>query len=257
MSTTIAIAIYDTEENDRTKYTQETLLSLYDTVDWTKHRLWLIDNNSCIATKKLISGAVKSMPNCESITLPENIGTARAINLAMARRSPGDVLIKMDNDVVVHESGWVEKMEEVFRLDPTIGICGLKRTDVWQNPYHADPKYRTTMESLSDSVEIEICEDIMGTCTAFNPLLMKSINYMNQLSVYGFDDVLYSVRSVAAGFRNCFLPSISITHLDDGKSDYSEWKRRHAGENISEIGIMCDMYKSGKISPYYGGDFNA
>lgn len=249
----IIMAVYDTDANDRSKYTKECLSSLTDTVDFSKHRLVLVDNNSCSKTKNILAEYV-GKENITVITLSENVGTARGINMGLRLRGTDEMCIKMDNDCVVHQSGWVEEMEDAIKRDPSLGIVGLKRPDVWQSPTNPDPKYRTTIETLKNSTEIEICEDIMGTCTAYSPLLMDKIGLLNQPSDYGFDDVLYSVRSIVAGFRNCFLPNIKITHLDDYKNPYSDWKKREAGVHIEQVAEMCRMYQSGKLSYYYDGE---
>lgn len=249
----IAIAIFDTDDNDRSKYTKECLASLVITVDLSKHRVVLVDNNSCFETKKILH-EYNVWNNITVITLSENIGTAAAINLALKMREPNEVCIKMDNDCVVHQDAWVEEMEEAIKVDKTLGIVGLKRPDVWQSPTNPDPRYRTILETLKNGIEIEVCEDIMGTCTGYNPLLMDKIGPLVQNSEYGFDDTIYSVRSVCAGFKNCFLPNIKITHLDDYKNPYSDWKKKHAFLYLEEVAQMCEMYKSGKLSYKYDWD---
>lgn len=249
----IAVAVFDTDHNDRTKYTKECLTSLLDTVDFKKHRLFVMDNNSCNETVKFLYDFSKNK-NVECFTNPKNLGTAAAINMAIKSREPNEMVIKMDNDCVVHQSGWVEVMEKAIKSDPTLGIVGLKRPDVWQSPTNPDPKYRTTIETLKNGIEIEVCEDIMGTCTAYNPLLMDKVGPLVQNSEYGFDDVIYSVRSICAGLRNCFLPNIKITHLDDYKNPYSDWKKRHASLYVEEVSQMCEMYKTGKLSYFYDWD---
>lgn len=238
----IAIAVYDTEENDRMRYTVDTLLSLYDTVDHSKHRIILIDNNSCSNTKTYINAYQKSVENVRFITLKQNIGTAGAINQALRLRKANEVCIKMDNDVVVHQTGWVDELESVFLNSPCIGICGLKRHDVYGD--------------FTENGKLLMSEDVMGTCTAFNPKLLDSIGYLSQISKYGFDDTIFSARSIAAGFKNCYLPHIKITHLDIGGTEYTEWKKREAGLYLNEVSNLINMYKTGKLNPYYDGDFN-
>lgn len=238
----IAMAVHDTADNGRTKYTQETLLSLYDTVDWNKHHMVIINNNSCIATNKILTGTKKSLKNITVINLSENVGTARAINMAIRLRLPNEVVVKMDNDVVVHQSDWVDEMESAIEEWPYIGILGLKRDDVY-----------------GDFIKVNkylMCDDIMGTCTAYNPKMLDKCGYLSQPSVYGFDDVIFSARSLAAGFRNAFLPHIKITHLDDGLNPYCDWKKREACLHLQNVSIMCDMIKQGKIDFYYDGQFD-
>src|SRR5689334_4222276 len=121
----ITMAVYDTEENGRTEYTRRTIESLKRTVDWKSgsHQLIIVDNNSCAETKKLISEVVLDCILTPSglnpikpviITLSENLGTSGALNLAWKDRKPGEHVIKIDNDVVIHQSGWVEQMEEAI-----------------------------------------------------------------------------------------------------------------------------------------------
>lgn len=235
----IAICCHDTEENDRTKYTKETLRSLKETVDWKKHVIYIIDNNSCGETKAFLKDFRKQM-DFAVITLDTNVGTAKGINMALIARKPNQMCIKMDNDVVVHQSVWVEEMEQIIAQNAQIGILGLKRDDVYGN-FTADGK-------------LLYGDDIMGTCTAFNPLLLDKVGYMIQPSEYGYDDVLMSVRSLAAGFKNAFLPHIKITHLDDGLNPYCDWKKKLAGEHLQEISIACQMYRDGKLDYYYDGN---
>ena len=48
------MCVYDTEENQRSEYTNKTLQSLAQRVDFRKHRLIVVDNNSCQKAKDII-----------------------------------------------------------------------------------------------------------------------------------------------------------------------------------------------------------
>ena len=237
----IAICVHSTDENDRLKYTKECLESMLKTVDLNKHSLHIINNKSSLPTTEYLIDFVRNNNVGAFYNLKNNIGTAAGINLAIKERLPNQIVIKCDDDVVIHQSGWVEELEQAIIERPEIGICGLRREDVYGN-FMADGKFL-------------FGDDIMGTCTAFNPKLLDKIGYMSQPSKYGFDDNLISVRSLVTGFKNCFLPHIKITHLDDGKNPYSDWKKKEAAMYLQEVSIMCDMYKSGKLNPYYDGGF--
>jgi hypothetical protein len=240
MPSLLAICAHDTEENDRTKYTKETLRSLSETVDWSKgHELYIIDNNSCGETKSFLKD-FQSKLNYKLITCSENVGTAKGINMALALRKPNQVCIKMDNDVVVHQSGWVEELEEIIAQNPQIGILGLMRSDIYGN--------------FTQDGKLLYGDDIMGTCTALNPLLLDKIGFYFQHSKnYGFDDSNISVRSIAAGFKNAFLPHIKITHIDTGGTAYTEWKKKEAAFWLQEASIAHDLIRKGLISYYYDG----
>ncbi len=257
------MAVHDTEDNDRTKYTDRTIESLIKTVNFERHRLFIIDNDSCEATKelfhKLVSfWALNKYPfsNLTILFNKENIGTAKAINMAWKQRRPGEHCIKMDNDVVINSKGWVEEMEEAISREPLIGQIGLKRKDIWETPNHQNPEHRSKLIMLPHTagerwVVVEQAKHIIGTCVMHSSALLDKVGYLFQPGIYGFDDVLISWRSNLAGFISVFLPHINIDHIDMGGTEYVSWKQRYAGEYQKKVSDIVDEYISGKRSLYY------
>ncbi len=246
----ISLAVWDTEENGRTEYTAKTLESLYLTVNTRKHRIVIVDNGSCEATQKLLTNAAR----IEVIRLHENIGTAKAVNKAWQLRKPNENCVKMDNDVVIHSRDWVEDMERAIKLDPTIGIVGLKRKDCWEEPSRTD-FYKSSLEMLPHVpgepwVVVERVNHVMGTCQMFSSALLDKIGYLYQPRLYGFDDALAAIRCQVAGFYSCFLPHIEIDHIDTGATAYQGWKEKHAGEDMAEYNRLKNGYLSGTIPVY-------
>ena len=132
----------------------------------------------------------------------------------------------MDNDVLIHSPDWVEQLEEAIERDPSIGQCGLKRKDCWENPENPDPNYQTELYSLPHEpgqrwIIGEKTHHIIGTCVMHSAALLDKVGYLYQPGLYGFDDVLMSLRSQLAGFKNVFLPHIDIDHIDPGGTDYT------------------------------------
>lgn len=258
----IAIATHDTIENKRTEYTRAAFLSLVETVDFKKHRLFISDNGSCDATKELYKTVISyiqkygNLENVGVIMNNENIGTARAINRCIAKRRPGEHVVKIDNDVVVRKSGWVDEMEEAISIDKKIGIIGLKRKDLEQRPDHENPAYKSELIMLPHErgerwVVVEKSSDVMGTCVMHSSDLLDRIGGLVQPSLYGFDDVLACIRSRIAGFYNCFLPHFEIEHLDAGGDIYCAWKTKHSGEQWDAFHKLVAAYNNGEISIYH------
>ena len=230
----IAMAVYDTVVNERSKYTWRTLESLMDT-SGSNNRIIVIDNNSCDKTKEILKDYKKYIT---IITNTENVGTAKAINQAWAYRKPNEVVIKMDNDVVINNYGWVEEMELAMKLG-NYGIMGLKRKDLMQSPT-SQSIWKTELKMLPHEkgdnwVVVEESEDIMGTCTMFHPSLTDKMGGLMQAGVYGFDDTLACIRAKLLGDKLAFLPHIDIDHIDKGGDAYTEWKRKYAGEKMEEF----------------------
>lgn len=246
----MGMAVYDTVDNNRTWMTAATLASLNKTVDWDKHRLFITDNGSCQATKDVLA-----MSNAYVITNDRNQGTARAVNKAWKFRKPGEHALKMDNDVTFAQAGWADWMEDIFKRDPTIGIVGLKRNDLDENP-DATGTYTSKLHMIPHYkgqrwIVVEDAKMVMGTCQAYSDALLNKIGYLVQPGLYGFDDSLSSVRSTLAGFRNVFLHGFEIDHIDKGGTMFTKWKHSEAGKRLKDFGSMVLLYQCGAIPLYH------
>lgn len=243
----ISMCCHDTVENKRSKYTSQTLESLANTVDFSEHRIIVIDNDSCIETKNILKDYDQFIT---VITNTENVGTAKAINQAWVYRKPNETVIKMDNDVVINNYGWVEEMELAMKLG-NYGILGLKRKDLMQSP-NASNHWKTELKMLPHEkgdnwVVVEESADIMGTVQMFHPELINKMGGLMQAGVYGFDDTLACIRAILLGYKLAFLPHIDIEHIDVGGDAYTEWKRKYAGEKMEEFYKIKDGLINGTI----------
>lgn len=246
----ISMAVYDTVENKRTDFTRRTIEGILRTVDLVDHRLIVVDNGSCEATKDILR-QFSAYGGIEIITLPENIGTARAINKAWQLRKPGEHCVKMDNDVVIHCNDWLEQMEFAVKKQPEIGIIGLKRKDLEEFPGHPDENFRSQIIMLPHErgerwVIVEAVGHVIGTCQMYSSALLDKIGYLWQPGLYGFDDVLAAYRAQAAGFWSVFLPHIEIDHIDPGGDAYTEEKRLSVAPHVRDVHIRGHEYINGK-----------
>lgn len=258
----IAMAVYDTEENKRTEITKQCLIRILETVDLGKHRLIIVDNNSCIETQKIYNDIVRVISSSSFATRPvilpyiifnsNNVGTARAINQAWKLRQPGEHCIKMDNDIIINHPGWVDELEEAIRRDPAIGQVGLKRKDCWEWPGHEHTDWRSELHMLPHVPGepwqiVEKVKHVIGSCVMHSAALLDKVGYLYQPSLYGYDDVIMSHRTHLAGFYSCFLPHINIDHIDPGDTPYQDWKQKHSAEQTQKvIDLVHEMYNGTK-----------
>jgi len=259
----ISMAVYATEENKKTDITERTIEALFRTVDFGRHRVVIINNASCEAAKAMLNRWETLSPNITGngkerfcvIHNDENLGTAGAVNLGWKLRRENECVVKLDDDCLIHDAGWADRMEEVIQRDPSIGIVGLKRIDLAQNPYRND-RFKSTLRMLPPYwgvpwLIVEENEDIMGTCHMVNPALLDKIGFLFQPRLYGFDDTLVCIRSLVAGYKNCFLPEVRISHIDLGGTPYQEWKHEVSGEDLPEFNRLKAGYFDGTIPIYY------
>ena len=255
----LAMAVYSTQENGKDEYLAKTLKSLFKTVNFKKHRLMLSVNARTEQTNHLI-GIYKDIISGVMYN-DTNLGTAEAINLVWRHRIPGEHCIKLDDDVVIHQEGWLDQLEECIQRDPNIGIIGLKRKDCIESPWHEHHFYKSKLVMLPHQPGekwyiVEEVSHVMGTCQLYNSKLLDKIGYLYQLqgNKYGFDDALAAQRSKIAGFKNVFLPHIEIDHIDPGGTPYQAWKEKNAGERMAEYNNTVLAYQRG-IRPIYYNPF--
>lgn len=255
----IAMAVYSTEENLKDDCLEQTLDSLWKTVDFDKHRLILSVNGATDRTHDIIESFEKIISRV--IINDENIGTAKAINKAWLFRQGQDNCIKMDDDIVIHQAGWIDEMEEAIRRDPMIGQIGLKRKDCWENVNHENPDYRSELIQLPHNpgeawMVVEKAKHIIGSCVMHSAELLDAVGFLYQPSLYGYDDVIMSHRTRLAGFYSCFLPHIAIDHIDDGQTPFQGWKERHSGEQTQNVIALVNAMERGEKGLYFDSEGN-
>lgn len=252
----IGMAVYSTEENGKDKYLNKTLKSLFKTVDFKKHRLMLSVNAYTEQTKHLIT--IYSDIISEVFYNEKNIGTAEAINLIWRKRMPNEHAVKMDDDIVIHNPGWLDDLECVVHWGHNIGQAGLKRKDCMEHPNRND-FYKSTLEFLPWQpnrkwIVLEKVNHVMGSCVLHSANLLDKIGYLWQPGLYGFDDSFMSLRSKLAGFTNVFVPHVEIDHIDPGQTPYQKWKENAASEKWLEYQNNAKAFSNG-IRPLYYNPF--
>jgi len=258
----ISMAVYATEENNKTEIARRTIYNLFEKTDWSKHRLVVVNNASCdemlyeldraLLRSNLYNTGKEFMTVIHNDT---NLGTAGAINMAWKLRQPGECVVKMDDDALIHDAGWCDRLEEAIQRDPQIGIIGLKRKDLMENPWRND-QFKSELRMLPHEpgeswIVVEEVGHVMGTCQMYSPALLDKIGFLFQPRLYGFDDSLAAVRCRVAGFKNCFLPHIRIDHIDPGDTPFQEWKHKVSGEDMPEYNRLKAGYQDGTIPIYY------
>lgn len=250
----IAMAIHDTPENGKFKYTEQVLGDLNKDGIFDDHDVYLINNGNCPETLEYLKD-IAIFTQANVIFNETNVGTAKAINQGLINRKPNQHCIKMDNDVLINFNGWVEQMIEVIEREPRIGIVGLKRKDLIQTTWNEDPEYRSELIMLPHEpgqrwINVEKTRDIMGTCTMFNSKLLDKVGYMYQIGLYGFDDVFMSWRSQIAGFWNVHLSHIEIDHIDEGGTEYQKWKEKSSHQDFEETRKQINEMLQGQKNIY-------
>lgn len=250
----IGMVVYCTEESNKDEHFKKTLQGLSETVDFSKHELGISINGHTEKTLETIKhfDDIITYKYLNGI----NLGTSEAINKVLRNRKSGQHFVKIDDDIYVHDNGWLEQFEEVVYIDETIGQCAAKRNDLWENVSHENPFYRTTLYQLPHKagdrwVTVEITNHCIGSLVLHSSNMLDRTGYFLQPSKYGGDDSLFSHRSQKAGFKNVFLPHIAIDHLDNPSKEWQSKKEKMFHDAGGEFYRLRSGILNGEIPYYY------
>ncbi len=162
----ITLAVYDTESNARSWMTATVMESLAKTVNWRKHQLLVVDNGSCQMTKDCLKWWNSKLGIGTVLHLPENVGQGAALNKGLEQLDFREHMIRIDNDVRFLEPGWADELEECVRLDPTIGVLGIKKPSILNRPDAPEGCWsRSSLVMLPRSNRIvEKVDHVLGFC---------------------------------------------------------------------------------------------
>lgn len=222
---------------NRCEYTKRAVAHLLDTM-LGRAELYIVDNGSTDGTAEFLAQLPIGFPEVHLVLHPTNLGTARAINSAWKNRTRGQVCAYMPNDVEIADADWLQHAQDAFRAYPDVGTINLKWARVVYSLNNPNPALRTTLAGQVQGADgvvhaLEECLNPFGAALVANPALIDRIGGFNQPDLYGWDDILYLVRSKVAGYRNVFLADCGVNHFDDGSvqgntQEYLEFKKRQA-----------------------------
>lgn len=256
----VAMACYDPPNESRHELLDQCLHSIAGEFMGKKNHRLLITGQCLSHESRAVIDHFRDMIDLFDQNYAKNIGTAHAINRAWQLRKPGEHCVKMDSDVVIRESGWLDKLEEAISQDPKLGIIALKRRDLDESPHQPPNSWARSELKMLPHVKgqrwhtVEKVHHAIGTCQLYNSALLDKVGFLVQMGPYGFDDSLMGVRCKVAGFYSAFYCNIDIEHPDPGGTPYTQWKIDQATKHMQRYHEICNEYRTGKRSVYHGPD---
>ena len=247
---------------NRLDFTQQAIDSIVTHTRFP-HVITVADNNSQDGTRDYLSrlhskGIIKNL-----ILLNENIGIARASNLAWQMEPEAEYYLKYDNDIVIQKKNWLSDMITVVDAVPEIGVLG----------YNFEPKSYPLVTACGVKFRYKEIENIGGACILIPKRTKNKIGYWcEDYGLYGEEDADMGWRIRLAGLINTYMEDEDIgIHLPGGKAasitrgswasnniqeaeleqEYRLWKDQQRRQNFlpeSRYKTNTNGYKTGKRS---------
>lgn len=176
-----------------------------------KTEVIIVDNGSRDGTSQM----VKEFPDIKLLSLSQNIGIPKALNLAI-KNSKGNYIFQT-NDDVIYEKNCLKELIKTVKSDPKIGIVGgrLYFSDRPKTPMINHLKlnlyigYHSFKKTPSDKIsEVDI---VTGACMLIRKKAIEKIGFPDEkFGPYGAEDYEFCFRAKSAGFKVMFCPKAVV-----------------------------------------------
>ena len=190
------------------------------------HVITVVDNNSQDGTGEYLrelhaKGIIKNI-----VLLEENVGVAKASNLAWSLMPDAGYYLKLDNDIVMQKRGWLSDMIYVIEALPQIGALA----------YNFEPVSYPVKTANGLTIRIKENGNLGGACILIPRRTEKILGcWCEEYGLYGEEDADYGHRILTAGLLNVYMEDENVgLHLPAGKAAAIDPKTWQAADGVEE-----------------------
>jgi GT2 family glycosyltransferase len=191
---------------NRLEFTKEAIHSIPNVVSYV---LTVVDNGSTDGTRDYLIETQKGGIIKNLVLLGNNVGVAKASNLAWHLESLSAYYVKFDNDIVIRKKGWLSNMVSVIEGVPGLGAVA----------YNFEPISYPL--STASGMKIRIKRGTLGGACILIPNRTREIlgYWSEEYGLYGEEDLDYGFRILKAKMLNAYMEDEEVgEHLPAGKA---------------------------------------
>ncbi|MFM6223751.1 MAG: glycosyltransferase [Dolichospermum sp.] len=211
---------------NRLEFTKQAIASIVKFTSFP-YVISVVDNGSHDGTKDYLlelkeKGIIKNL-----VLLDENVGVAKASNLAWIQEEKALYYLKYDNDIVIQKNNWLSNLISVIDATPEVGVIG----------YNFEPISYSLKMIRDQKIRVKEEGNIGGACFLIPKRTQKILGYWcEDYGLYGFEDVDYSFRVKLAGLLNAYMEDEEIgIHLPAGKAPIIDGITWSASDGVEEV----------------------
>lgn len=209
---------------NRLDFTKAALTSLFKHTCFP-HVITVVDNGSTDGTPAYLTELHRQGFITNLILLPENVGVAKASNLAWSLVPDADYYLKLDNDIVIQKPGWLEKMVDAIDTIPELGAVA----------YNFEPVGYPLCQMHGLGVRPKN-GNVNGACVLIPKRTHQLLGFWcEEYGLYGEEDADYGRRIQFQGLQNAYLEDEYIgVHLPAGRAAVIDERTLLARDGIEE-----------------------
>lgn len=173
-------------------------------------------------------GSVDYLRGLKWVTLiesPQNIGFTAGNNLAIAHCDLDSDILMLNNDILITQADWLERLQETAFQAPNIGVVGCRLRGEDGKLQHAgtyifeDTCWGQQIGGLQTDIrQYEGVRDVQGVVFACAYIKRELINLIGSLDTdyfAYFEDTDYCLRALAAGYRVVYDGRVTLIHAQN------------------------------------------
>jgi GT2 family glycosyltransferase len=156
-----------------------------------------------------------------------NVGAPSGRNQGMSA-ARGDAIVFLDNDVVVFQPDWIDKLRAVLFSEEDIGSVSPKL--IYPNVPHwiqcagcdVSPEGKVNFRGRGEPREHPVfnarqaVQSLISACMMTRAEVIRRIGPMDEaFNPVEYEDIDYSYRIKAAGFRLLYVPEVEVYHFEN------------------------------------------
>lgn len=205
-------------------FTKKCLTSLKENTIYPDYRVVVVDNGSTDDTINYLEGL-------DWITLiknPENLGFVKGNNVALKAIAEGDVVL-LNNDMIIEQSDWLEKLNATACSAEDIGIVGCRLVNEKNELLHTGTYImpetywgqqigggHKNIEQFSYDREVQ---GVVFACAYIKRQLLNVLPGLNEKFFSYFEDTDYCLTARKLGFKTVCCGDVTLIHYQNVSTD--------------------------------------
>ncbi|HQQ77425.1 MAG TPA: glycosyltransferase [Thermoanaerobaculia bacterium] len=209
---------------NRWDLTRRCLETLKAHTDLAEADVIAVDNGSTDETPARLA----ELPWVRVVTNASNLGYVRGNNAGIAAAPPDADVVLLNNDVEIHQDGWLDTLRETAHASADVGIVGCRLVLPDGRLLHAgtfilpDTFWGQQIGALETDVNqyaaTRDVEGIVFACAYVKREVLAAIGGLSEKFRSYFEDTDFCLRARDAGFRTVVCGAVTLVHHEHGST---------------------------------------
>lgn len=209
------------------EYTKKCLKSLQENLAYENVATIVVDNGSTDDTLEYL----KTIDGITVIENRANLGFVKGNNVAITQIQDGDVLL-LNNDIIITQPDWLEKLQEAVYLQEDFGIAGCRLINEKGEFLHAGTYiYPETYwgqqigggeKDVNQFSGIREVEGVVFACAYIKRTVLDAIGGLNEAFFSYFEDTDYCLRARNSGYKTICCGDVTLIHYQNVSTDINK-----------------------------------